>query len=143
VRTFLHPLTGRGPRGGWVLQNASSGRPLAVHVQAAFDSATRRRGLLGLDSLPDGHALIIAPCNAIHTWFMRFTIDVVFVARDGRIVGLRHAVPPWRIAWAVSGFATIELPAGTLARVHAKLRDRLTLAPAERDAGEPCAGEAR
>jgi len=46
---------------------------------------------------------------------MRFAIDVAFVRRDGRVVGIRHAMKPWRIALALGAYAAIELPAGTLA----------------------------
>jgi uncharacterized membrane protein (UPF0127 family) len=131
VNTFLHPLAAGGGAGrGWVLINRRTGCPIATHVEAAFDSTSRRRGLLGRAQLPEGQALIIAPCNAIHTWFMRFPIDVLFAARDGRIVGVRHAVGAWRAAWAMRGFATIELPAGTVARRGACVGDQVALVPA-------------
>jgi uncharacterized membrane protein (UPF0127 family) len=131
VTSFLHPLVADGGAGRpWRLINRRTGGPLATQVETAFDSASRRRGLLGRTELPEGHALIIAPCNAIHTWFMRFPIDVVFTARDGRIVGARHAVCAWRAAWAVRGFATIELPAGTIVRSGACVGDQIALAPA-------------
>jgi hypothetical protein len=72
--------------------------------------------LLRHDALAEGSALIIAPTSAIHTFFMRFPIDVAFVARTGRILKVRRDLPPWRIAAAWRGYAVVELPAGTLAR---------------------------
>ncbi len=87
---------------------------LATRLEVAFDSKARRTGLLGRDSLPSGTGLVIAPCSSIHTFFMRFAIDVIFVSRNGRVVRVRRRVMPWRIAVAVTAFSVIELPAGTL-----------------------------
>jgi uncharacterized membrane protein (UPF0127 family) len=69
--------------------------------------------------------MIIAPTNAIHTFFMRFPIDVAFVTRAGRIVKACHAVRPWRVAGAIRAYAAIELPAGTLARCETLAGDAL------------------
>jgi uncharacterized membrane protein (UPF0127 family) len=96
------------------LVNRRNGAVLASVVRAAVDSASRRRGLLGLDQMPDDQGLIIAPCNAIHTWFMRFAIDVVFVARTGEVMKQYEGVGPWRMAFAWGAFAVIELAAGRL-----------------------------
>jgi hypothetical protein len=87
--------------------------PLASTVEPAFDSAARRRGLLGRTALAPGTALIIAPCQAVHTFGMRFAIDVIYAARDGRIIKIRQAMPPGRMSAAFSAFATIEMAAGT------------------------------
>jgi hypothetical protein len=100
-------------------------------VSTAFDSKTRRTGLLDRDHLPAGHALVIAPCNAVHTFFMKFPIDVAFVTRDGRVSKLRTAVAPWRIAASWRAFAVIELPAGTLADAGTVVGDRLEIEPGE------------
>lgn len=108
---FLQPLLRRSDR-TLGLRNARSGRPLATTVEAAFASADRNRGLLGRDNLPDGYALVIAPTFLVHTFGMRFAIDIVFVARDGRVVKVRRAVPPRRIAGALGAFAVVEMAAG-------------------------------
>src|SRR5437763_1839744 len=110
-RPFFHPIIGWRASGAMIV-NACTGVPIATTVEPAFDSATRRRGLLGRDGLSRHHAIVIAPTNAIHTWFMRFAIDVVFAARDGTVVGLRRALRPWRIAVALRAFCAIELAAG-------------------------------
>ncbi|MBA3886602.1 MAG: DUF192 domain-containing protein [Acidobacteria bacterium] len=81
----------------------------------AFDSAARRQGLLGRDGLPGGHALVIAPCSLVHTFRMRFPIDILFAGRDGRVLKIRRAVPPSRIAGALRAFAVMELAAGDVA----------------------------
>jgi uncharacterized membrane protein (UPF0127 family) len=104
-------------------------RPLARHLETAFDSASRKRGLLGRTHLEPESALIIAPCWSVHTFFMRFTIDVIFVARQGGIVALRPRVRPWRLAAGWGAYATIELPEGTIERAGVRAGDLLRLAP--------------
>ena len=111
----------------YVLRIERTGAVLATRVLTAFDSASRRTGLLRHESLPAGTGLIIAPSNAVHTFFMRFAIDVAFVAKDGRIVKLRAAVPPWRMAGTLRAYAVVELPAGTFERTGTRSGDRLTI----------------
>ncbi len=84
---------------------------------SAFDSTSRRQGLLGRSGLANGTALVLAPCWAIHTAFMRFPIDVAFVGRDGRIRRLSSSVRPWRIRASLGTFAVVELPAGALTQL--------------------------
>ena len=110
---FLQPLL-RPAHTAAVLRNTRSGKAVATTLEAALDSASRNRGLLGRDSLPPGHALIIAPGSLVHTFAMRFSIDILFVARDGRVLKARSAVPARRIAGALGSFAVVELAAGEL-----------------------------
>jgi uncharacterized protein len=126
---FLRPLL-RDLNAAWAL-TTGSGALVAPRLETALDSASRRRGLLGRDTWTDA-ALVIAPCNAVHTWFMRFAIDVLFVNRAGAIVGMRCALPPWRIACHWRAYATIELPAGTIERLGLRAGEQLTVTPAAR-----------
>jgi uncharacterized membrane protein (UPF0127 family) len=100
---------------------------LTTALETAFDSATRRRGLLGRDAMSAGGGLVIAPCSGIHTFFMRFPIDIVFASRDGRVIGVRHNVLPWRMALSLRAFAVIELPSGTLDASGTQVGDALQL----------------
>jgi hypothetical protein len=127
--SFLDPLLKR-PQDAWVLRNDRTSLIVASSLECAFESATRRKGLLGRTSLPADAALVIAPCNSIHTFFMRFAIDVVFVARDGRVVRVSGAVPAWRIRLALRAFAVVELAAYALERSDTREGDRLSLAQA-------------
>jgi len=113
--TFLGPLVGEGA-GLFELVNIRRGSVLAARVEPAFDSETRRRGLLGRDSLPEDVALIIAPCNSVHTFFMRFSLDLVFVSRDGTVIKTCRSVKPWRVAGALRAFAVIEAAPGCIDR---------------------------
>lgn len=109
--SFLSPLL-KQPKADFALRNARTGELLAEMVEGAFESSARNRGLLGRDSLAPGSALILAPCTSVHTWFMRFSIDVLFVTKLGEIKKVRPAVGPWRLAAAWNSFAVVELPAG-------------------------------
>jgi uncharacterized membrane protein (UPF0127 family) len=123
---FLRPLLTSVP-GTLVLHNDRSGLVVASVVEAAFASKERNRGLLGRSSLPAERALILAPSNCVHTFFMRFPIDVLFVARDGRVLKLRRAVPARRIVGALKAFAVVELAARALERSDTRVGDRLSI----------------
>ncbi len=125
-KLFLSPLV-RNPDAHWVLRNTRNARALADHVLGAFDSRTRRTGLLGREIFEPGHALIIAPSNAIHTCFMRFPIDVLFVRRDGTVISTRHALRPWRLAASLRAYAVVEMPAGIVQQCDTLPGDRLEL----------------
>ena len=89
--------------------------PLAfdgLRVSTAASFWQRLVGLLGRAGLPADQALLITPCNNIHTFFMRFAIDVVFLDRDGVIVAIVPHLRPWRIAMARAAHACLELDAG-------------------------------
>ena len=110
--SFLQPLLARDAGPAALHVRGRAGAPVATTVETAFDSAARTRGLLGRPSLAPDHALVIAPCEAIHTFGMQFPIDVIFVARDGRIVKIRRNMRAGRMTAAIGAFATIEMAAG-------------------------------
>jgi uncharacterized membrane protein (UPF0127 family) len=112
-----------------LLVNARSEETIASDVNLALTRAERNKGLLGRDSLGASAALVLSPCWSIHTMFMRFPIDVVFVDRDGRAVRLVRDLAPWRIAGARRAHATIELPAGSLRARDVRVGDELYLVP--------------
>ena len=126
MTSFLDPLL-RSRGTPFALTNSRSDRIVARTLLTAFDSASRRQGLLRRDALPEESALTIAPTSAIHTFFMRFAIDVAFVAQDGRVLRLRCDMGPWRMAAAWRGFAAIELAVGALDRADVRPGDRLRL----------------
>ena len=123
--SFLDPLLGASPA-PLVLRNRRNGQLLASTLEPAFDSKSRNKGLLGRDHIEAGSALIIAPCSSIHMFFMKFPIDVIFAAKDGRILKIRQ-VRPWRIAMKPGAFTAIELPAGAAALADTRPGDRLEI----------------
>ena len=104
-----------------------TGQTVATRVEGAFDAASRKRGLLGRSSLPAGHALVIAPSNLVHTFFMQFPIDIVFVRKDGTVAKIRRSVPARRISGALRAFAVIEMAAGSIGASDLAAGDRLEL----------------
>ena len=89
----------------------------------------RLKGLLGRRGLPQGEGLLLRPSAAIHTWFMRFPIDAVFVDRDLVVVGIRPELRPWRAAGRRGARAVLELAAGEAGRRGLRVGDRLVAAP--------------
>ena len=112
-----------------LLLNARSDAMVASEVKLALTRADRRQVLLGQNNLDLSAALVLSPCSSIHTMFMRFPIDVVFVDRDGRAVRIVTDLSPWRIAVALRAHAVIELPAGTVRARDVRLGDELYLMP--------------
>ena len=115
------------------LRNQRTGLVVAATLEPAFDSASRKRGLLGRYGLPKSHALIIAPSNMVHTFFMRFPIDILFVSRAGLVVKAAADVPARRIVGAWGGFAVVEMRAGSLAGSGTRTGDTLSLSESSTD----------
>ena len=109
-----------------ILTVERTGEPLATTLEIAMDSQSRKKGLLGRDGLDAGHAFVIAPCQGIHTFGMRFPIDVVAVTRDGTVVKTRANVRPNRIVMAWSAFAIIELRANSLRASDLMIGDQVS-----------------
>ncbi|HEX7139216.1 MAG TPA: DUF192 domain-containing protein [Vicinamibacterales bacterium] len=115
--------------------NARTSQAVAKDVELADTRATRRKGLLGRDSLDAGAALIIRPCFSVHTAFMRFPIDVLFVDRAGTVVKVVRNLAAWRIAGAWGAHAAIELAAGAIPEGAVEAGDRLYLSAEAAPAG--------
>lgn len=93
-------------------------RPAAkLHIRCAASFRERALGLLGTSHLARDEGLLIRPCGAIHTFGMRYAIDVVFLDRRGCILAVRAELPPWRFALCRQARAVLELAAGSAARV--------------------------
>jgi hypothetical protein len=97
------------------IRNLTRGTQLASEAHAARGFWSRLVGLLGRSSLQAGEALVLEPCNSIHTAFMRFPIDVVYVDRSGRVVKVISNLRPFRVSAVLRGArSAIELPSGTI-----------------------------
>ena len=108
------------------LVNRTRGAVLAERIEHAVAITERLRGLLGRSELPAGNALAIAPCAAIHAFFMKFAVDAVFLDRRGHVVRALAELPPWRATrFHRRAAQVVELPAGTLARTGTREGDQL------------------
>ena len=104
---------------------ARTGFLLVERLEIAGHSRARKKGLIGRDNLAPGHALVIAPSQGVHTFGMRFRIDIVAIDRQGRVVKIRPNVGPNRIVLAWSAFAMLELNAGSADRSLLLVGDQL------------------
>jgi uncharacterized membrane protein (UPF0127 family) len=86
-----------------------------LHIEVASSFLQRLKGLLGRADLSANEALLLAPCSNIHTAFMRFPIDVVFLDRQGTILAVFDDVQPWRVAAAWGAHACLEMASGAAA----------------------------
>lgn len=108
--------------------NRDRGTVLTSRTGVAESPWSRLVGLLGRSGLPLGEGLLLAPASSIHTFFMRFPIDIAFLDQNGRVLKAAAAVPPFRIVAAPRGTRSVlELPAGTLAASRTAAGDTLDL----------------
>ena len=97
--------------------------------EVADSILSRMRGLLGRSELPRGEGLLIRPAPSIHTFFMRFPIDAVFLDGNLRVLAVRPEVSPWRTAGHRGARAVLELPAGESSRRGIRAGDQLVVRP--------------
>lgn len=102
---------------------------LIAQSAAVADTLLKRmKGLMARKNFAPGEALIITPCNSIHTFFMRFPIDVLFVDRDNKIVAQGIEIKPWQVSpiyWRAK--FVVELPCGTISSSGTREGDEITL----------------
>jgi uncharacterized membrane protein (UPF0127 family) len=95
--------------------NLRNNNILAVNVFYAYGFLERMRGLLGRKEIEPGGALVISPCNSVHTFFMRFPIDVIFVDKDNRVLQAIPCLKPFRFSpLHFKSKLVIELPCGVI-----------------------------
>jgi len=95
--------------------STESGKLVCERCEIADRALPRLRGLLGRDGLDPGGGMLIDPAGSVHMFFMRFPIDVVFLAQDRTVLRVKHGLVPWRVAGARRAVASLELPAGAAA----------------------------
>ena len=118
--------------GPFVVRNRTRGAILVSKVELADTPRTRRTGLLKRDKLEAGEGLWIYPTQAIHTFGMRFPIDVAFIDRRMRVKRLYHQLAPFRLTSLVwSAQSVLELPAGSLAGTGTAVGDELQISLSE------------
>jgi uncharacterized membrane protein (UPF0127 family) len=93
----------------------------------AASSWSRSKGLLGRSGLGEHEGLWIQPTSSIHMWFMRFPIDVVWAAEDGRVLKLVEHIKPWRMSFCRGAKVALELPVGAIARSGVQVGDHLVI----------------
>lgn len=107
--------------------NASSGVTVCEACSVAANPFSRMRGLLGRSNLSSGEGILLRPASSVHTGFMRFPIDVVFLDRDLGVLKIVPRLVPWRTAARRRARAVLELPAGECERRGLREGDQLQL----------------
>ena len=105
--------------------NSTRSTVLATRLELAGSAKKRSKGLLGRNGLGDGEGLWIVPCESVHTFFMRFPIDLVYLDRKHKIKKVRSAVGAWRMSVCLSAHSILELPAGTIRDTQSQRGDSL------------------
>ena len=111
------------------IQNLTRQTEVASCAQVADTAASRNKGLLGRSSLPSGGGLWIIPCNSVHTFFMKFPIDLIYLNRRKKVRKVCGNVGAWRISACLFAHSILELPAGTIHNSGTQLGDQLEFAP--------------
>jgi len=110
-----------------LVRNQTRKTVLAEKVDLAYTSAKRRTGLLKHDRLEPGEGLWIVPCESVHTFFMKFPIDLVYLDKRKKVKKVRHAVPAWRLSACLFAHSVLELPAGTARQSGTVAGDELAI----------------
>ena len=105
--------------------NLTRGTLIADAADVADTSQKRRIGLLKHESLPKGQGLWISPCESIHTFFMKFPIDVLYLTKQKKVRKIRKNLKPWRLSACLFARSVLELPAGTAEETGTRVGDLL------------------
>jgi len=113
------------------VRNLTRGSEVAVRVRHADRAWSRLVGLLGRRGLAKDEGLLLTPCTSVHTFFMRFPIDILYLDRERVVVKAVRALRPFRVSACLrGGHSILELAAGALEASGTQVGDRLAVAPA-------------
>lgn len=107
------------------VSNLSRETVIAGCVEVADRGPKRRKGLLGREGLSAEEGLWILPCEAVHTFGMQFSIDLIYLDRNNRVKKVRTDVPPFRLSACLSAHSVLELAPGTISRTQTRPGDRI------------------
>jgi uncharacterized membrane protein (UPF0127 family) len=111
------------------VNNATRDISIGYSIETAETSAQRRTGLLRRSGLKDGTGLWIVPCEGVHTLFMKFPIDLIYIDRKRRVRSVVHGLSPWRFSMCLRAHSVLELPPGTINRTGTQKGDQLEMEP--------------
>jgi len=101
---------------------------LAEKAILANSFSARLKGLLGFKSLKQDQAMVLSPCNSVHTFFMHFPIDVLFVDKDNRVIEMVQDMKPFRaVAVCFRSEFVVELPSGVIDSTDTSIGDILQI----------------
>jgi uncharacterized membrane protein (UPF0127 family) len=109
------------------VRNVTRGTSVGSEIASAKTNAERRTGLLKHQKLEEGTGLWIIPCEAVHTFFMKFAIDLIYLDRKRHVRRTVRALAPWRFSCCLPAHSVLELPPGTIDRTNTQKGDELEL----------------
>jgi uncharacterized membrane protein (UPF0127 family) len=109
-----------------IVANSDRGTVLGEAIEVAMTAAQRVKGLLGRDSLAGGEGLLFKGCSSLHTFFMQFPIDIVFIDKQGKVLKSVRDVRPFKIVMApFRSYYALELPVGSIDGSTTRVGDRI------------------
>jgi hypothetical protein len=109
----------------YVITNERTGEVVSGNAVLAANPLTRMKGLLGRSSMPSSEAIILRPASSIHTLFMRFGLDIIYVDRENQILKVVRDLAPFRFSSARGAMSVIEMAAGATGGHDLRAGDRL------------------
>jgi len=110
------------------IKNTKNNFILGNKIYLANNSITRLSGLMGKESFGEIDGMLIKPCNSIHTFFMKFPIDVIFISKDNKIIRVVENLKEWKISPIVfKAHSTLELPIKTIEKTNSEVGDILEI----------------
>jgi uncharacterized membrane protein (UPF0127 family) len=108
--------------------NLRNGKELSNNVALADSLLKRMKGLLGRKEMLNGEGLWIKPCISVHTFFMKFPIDVLFLDKRNRVIAAIRNIQPHRLTWIYpNAVSVLELPAGMLQITDTRIGDEIKI----------------
>ena len=108
-----------------------TGRHIANNLRLCSSLPSRLRGLIGRPPPEEGGGILIAPCSSVHTFLMKYPIDILFVGGDGRVLKAVHRMKPSRATLPLwRACAAVELPAGSIGKAGCFMGHRLAFSEA-------------
>ena len=110
-----------------LVRNQTRNTVLADAADVADTSEKRRTGLLKHTGLEPGQGLWIIPCESVHSFFMKFAIDLVYLDKNKKVKKVRHRMVPWRLSACLTAHSILELPAGVVKSTGTQKGDQLEI----------------
>lgn len=108
--------------------NVKNNAILADKAEIANNPLKRMKGLLGKSEFSQGSALILDPCDSVHTFFMRFAIDIIFIDKNNSVVKIISSMKPYRLSGIYfKSRLAIELPSGKTLATNTQLGDKILI----------------
>jgi uncharacterized protein len=111
--------------------NITRNTEVANSAEVASSGAKRSKGLLGRKGLEPGGGMWIVPCEAVHTFFMQFPLDLIYLDRKHCVRKVRRHVPPWRVSFCLTAHSILELPSGAIGESQTQIGDSVEIVPAD------------